>query len=73
MQITNPIHQPCPDLPCHSLNAQQKQHGLEMLKKVRAEVGRECLNKLREESKGASRAKQAELNQKAKHISQVWC
>lgn len=73
MQTIHQCHKTCPDLPCHSLNAEQKQHGLEMLKKVRKQLGDKQLETLREEYRTANRAKKARLNEKAKRIEQVWC
>lgn len=73
MQTTHLCHKPCPDLPCYSLNKEQKQHGLEMLEKVRKQLGEKQLEALREEYPTASRAKKARLNEKAQRIEQVWC
>lgn len=73
MQITNPIHKPCPDLACHSLNAQQKQSGLEKLRQVRKALGEKQLEELRSKFSTASRAEKQRLMEKANHIEQVWC
>ncbi|OXX73284.1 hypothetical protein B9J87_06265 [Vibrio sp. V19_P1S1T109] len=50
-------HQPCPDMPHHSLNATQKQKGLACLQRVRAELREKLLEPLRK--------KRAELIEKA--------
>ncbi|CAH8197288.1 hypothetical protein [Vibrio aestuarianus] len=42
-------HQPCPDMPHHSLNAAQKQKGLACLQRVRAELREKMLVPLRKQ------------------------
>ncbi|WED29026.1 hypothetical protein L3V77_24140 [Vibrio sp. DW001] len=46
---TNPAHMPCPDLPCYSLNQDQKNRGLENLAKIREQLKNKQLQPLREE------------------------
>lgn len=68
-----PIHQPCPDLPAYSLNAEQKKTGLEKLQQVRKNLGAKMLADLRSEYPTASKAKQSKIQERARHIEQVWC
>ena len=74
MQNTHQCHQPCPALPCYSLNSEQKQHGLELLKRVKQQVGQKRLAQLRDEYNHTdSKAKQAKLAEEANRIKQAWC
>ena len=67
------IHQPCPDLPAYSLNAEQKKTGLEKLHQVRKNLGEKMLADLRRQYDTASKAKKSQIQEKARHIEQVWC
>ena len=48
---TNPAHMPCPDLPCYSLNKEQKESGLANIANVRKQLKEKQLKPLREEGK----------------------
>lgn len=43
-----PLENPCPDLPCWSLNREQKERGLTFLERTRKELGERQLQSLRE-------------------------
>lgn len=74
MNTANPIHQPCPDLPCYSLTHDQKARGLEILKQVRANLGNKQAERLRTQAQQEpSRAKRAALLEQAKHFERHWC
>ena len=42
-----PLENPCPDLPCWSLNREQKERGLSALQRTRRELGERQLKPLR--------------------------
>ena len=42
-----PLENPCPDLPCWSLNREQKERGLSALQRTRRELGERQLEPLR--------------------------
>ncbi|KZX67033.1 hypothetical protein A3712_16215 [Vibrio sp. HI00D65] len=42
-----PLENPCPDLPCWSLNREQKERGLTFLQRTRQELGERKLKPLR--------------------------
>ncbi|MGF1840972.1 hypothetical protein [Vibrio atlanticus] len=42
-----PLENPCPDLPCWSLNREQKERGLTFLERTRKELGERQLQPLR--------------------------
>ena len=42
-----PLENPCPDLPCWSLNREQKERGLSALQRTRRELGERKLKPLR--------------------------
>ncbi|CDT98702.1 conserved hypothetical protein [Vibrio coralliirubri] len=44
-----PLENPCPDLPCWSLNREQKQRGLSGLQRAKKSVGERLLKPLREQ------------------------
>lgn len=43
-----PLENPCPDLPCWSLNREQKERGLTFLERTRKEIGERQLKSLGE-------------------------
>jgi len=74
MNIEDPIHQPCPDLPCYSLTRDQKTKGLAILKQVRETLGNKQVERLRAQAQQtSSRAKRAALLEQAKHLEHHWC
>tara|TARA_Y100000588_G_scaffold122336_1_gene134035 strand:+ start:532 stop:825 length:294 start_codon:yes stop_codon:yes gene_type:complete len=46
-QAIPPLENPCPDLPCWSLNREQKERGLTFLQRTRKELGERKLKPLR--------------------------
>ncbi|MEZ8921625.1 hypothetical protein AB4270_05445 [Vibrio cyclitrophicus] len=46
-QAIPPLENPCPDLPCWSLNREQKERGLTFLQRTRKELGERQLEPLR--------------------------
>ena len=46
-QAVPPLENPCPDLPCWSLNREQKERGLSALQRTRRELGERQLEPLR--------------------------
>ncbi|ERM57989.1 hypothetical protein [Vibrio cyclitrophicus] len=46
-QALPPLENPCPDLPCWSLNREQKERGLTFLQRTRKELGERQLEPLR--------------------------
>ncbi|MGF1842479.1 hypothetical protein L4C39_04690 [Vibrio clamense] len=46
--LDNPCHQPCPDMPFHSLTREQKERGLTFLQRTRNELRDRQLTSLRE-------------------------
>ncbi|MFS1891804.1 hypothetical protein [Vibrio lentus] len=46
-QAIPPLENPCPDLPCWSLNREQKERGLSALQRTRRELGERQLKPLR--------------------------
>lgn len=47
-----PLENPCPDLPCWSLNREQKERGLTFLERTRKELGERQLQSLGEKREG---------------------
>ena len=73
MQNTHQCHKPCPDLPCYSLNSEQKKSGLEKLREVRKALGEKQLAAIRDRYAVADRQEKLRLKEKANRIEQVWC
>jgi|GEM_PF-3535870 len=73
MITTNPIHQPCPDLPAYGLTKEQKARGLEQLKLARSSVATQVMGKLREEFDNAkSGAQRAAINRRLQRLQRNW-
>ncbi|NOH22355.1 hypothetical protein [Vibrio europaeus] len=68
-----PYHLPCPDMAAYSLNKEQKAKGLEMLKKVKAQVREGMLSNLRKEyEQTESPSQRSRINQRANRIKRNW-
>lgn len=71
--FTEPCHMPCPDMAAYSLNKEQKAKGLEMLKKVKAQVREGMLSNLRKEyEQTKSPSQRSRINQRANRIKRNW-
>ena len=81
-------HRDCPDMPFHSLNAEQKAKGLAALQKVRSDLKESQLERLREQHKALTAEANhedtsqqrkmriefelARINTQAKRVNQRW-
>ncbi|AGN34195.1 hypothetical protein VPPG_00070 [Vibrio phage VD1] len=81
-------HKPCDDMPCYSLNAEQKAKGLAALQKVRSDLKESQLKRLREQHKALTAEANhedtsqqrkmriefelARINTQAKRVNQRW-
>lgn len=71
-----PLENPCPDMPCWSLNREQKERGLKLLERTRKELGERQLKPLRSKreelqaqySKSDCRAEQMRLSREINRI-----